>query len=454
MFKNKNKNKHLKNKIFITLGLILIVFTVMYSENISEYFKGQLNLTKTGQELFTTGGSGTMPTFKICQTKIGKCLTENTTTATIRFKLPNGEFLNQISLENATFGAYQLVVDADKQSTVKVAKRGSDTEVKLGAAQKPYDLGKDDAVYVKETTGINIEIPPLVMGQGFDVFNLGYPIKKSEDINILTYENESKDKTGEIFIAYPEFMEERMNGKKMARDIIEMADQINEKIAKQLNVKKAEYYLIVAPSAIAPDFYRTTYYTASGMAYPKIFDPANRNTTIKPKYGINLEKTFPDCAINKKFDKLKCYEQPKNLSYLEYLLTHEFGHIYQYDRTNVSSKIKGQSTAFLEAATEINTAFVTSAFGAQGKFLQSVRTKINCNSLDDDHETGFCIAAYFINDIDKDGVARLFNLDKTYDFGASKKVKKYCDTWFSVMQYITGKSLSDKKSEYSKSICR
>lgn len=450
MFENKN-NKNTQCKLLVALAVIVVLATAIFGRDISDRFKGQLNLSKTGEQLFTTGGSGSIPTFKVCDTKSGTCQTKETTDAIVRFKLPNGEFLNQISLENATFGNYQLVVEADKQNTVKVAKKGTDTEIKLGAAQKPYDLTKDDAVYVKDTTGINIKLPNSNLEKGYDIFNLGYPIKQSEDINILTYENRTQDNTGEIFIAYPEFMEKRVDGEKMAKDIIEMADRINEKIATQLKTPKAEYYLIITPSAIAPDFYRTTYYTASGMAYPRLFEGTK---AIKPKYGINLEKTFTACAIDKDYPAKKCYEDPKNMKYLEYLLTHEFGHIYQYNRTGTGEKLKGSSEAFLEAATEINTAFVISPMNPKEEFLKKVKAKEKCNAQPDNHNTGFCMAAYFIEQIDKDSIARLFTLDKTYDFTTNKKSKQYCETWFSIMQYVTGKNLNEKKADFQKNICQ
>jgi hypothetical protein len=449
----KQKQKKITRAILVgSVALVLII--AAYAANLSEYFKGQLNLHETGEKLFSTKlTAAELPTFKICETRLGKCLTDNTKEATIKFRLPNGSYIDQISLENAEFGAYQLVVDSDQAGAVKLAKKGSDQEVKLGAAKKPYQLSKDDAVYVKDSAGIKIQIPDLPAGQGFDIFNLEYPIKESKEINILTQETKSADGTGELFLAYPEFMESRVNGKKFSSDLMKMADEINGKIAKQLNTNKAEFYLIVTPSVIAPDFYRTTNYTASGMAYPKIFAPDSSGKKIKPKYGINLEKTFPECAKEKEFKDKKCYETPKDMAYLEYLLTHEFGHIYQYTVAKADEKLKGQNVAFLEAGTELNSTFLSAAFGAKAKFLQQVKEKTNCNKLQGDHETGFCIAAFFIDDIDKQATTRFFNFDKTYDFGPTKNSKKYCDTWFEIMEYVTGKNLSAKKPEYQKSIC-
>jgi len=440
------KNKKIVNKILVLTAIAIVTgLAVSSSGYISELFKGQLNLHLSGEKMFTTGGSSDLPVFKICAQK-GDCLTEGAKDVTIRFRLPNGEYINQISLEDGKFGNYQLVVDNNQSGSVMLAQRGTDKLIKLGSAQTT--VSEDDAIYVKNATGLQIEMPKPLIGKGFDIFNLGFPINESQDINILTFEEKTADGTGEIFLAYPEFMEKRIDGKKMAREMLKIADDVNSKLAVQLETQKTDFYIIVTPGLLAPDFYRSTYYTASGMAYPKILKPDGKTADVKPKYGINLEKTFSACAAEREFKDKKCWEDSKSLSYVNYLLAHELTHLYQFS-TGMDEKYTGDNEAFLEATAELSAIQLTTPqMGLKSKVAQRAATKTGCNKMQDNHATGFCMLANFANEIDSSTLKKLFKTDKSFNFGSNKKSQSYCETWSSIMEYATG-----KKTGLSKDVC-
>jgi hypothetical protein len=434
--------------LFIVLIVIFVFQVINFNE--SQFFMGQLNLTETGIKLFSVTKDDTgQVVFTTCKRNDSSCRKE----IKVSFQLDNGDKINQLSLENLIARDIdgrdvQLELVSDAAQSVKLAKSG-EADVK-GLSSGDFPIDPKDAVYVKGVSGITFKVPEE--GKGFDFFNLGYWINESTDVKIVTYERETADKTGQVFVAVPAFLTDRIGGGEIADFILKMADDINVKIAKTLGVDKISYYLVLTPAVLAPDFYRSTYYTASGMAYVKIFDP-DTNQELIPKYGINFEKGFPKCTKPGDYSKVRCFEDKDTQGKLQYLLSHELSHIYQYKKGNLGEKTIGSREAFWEAGAELNalSLYAGDAFKTQIKARSAATQK--CNALNDEHKIGLCIVVNFLDDIDVAKIKKFFFVDKSYDFGKDTGAAKYCDAWFGLMQEIIGNDLQSQRQNFDSNVC-
>jgi len=429
-----------KTILKLVFAAFLIAFTAVAVYFTGEYFKGQLFLAKEGLDLFPASDiKKPNPVFragdsKTCNKKI-----------TLQFQLDNKKYINQLSLEklivkDESGKVLPVSLESDPNKTVLLLKEGDKKGVNVNPG--PLKVGEKEAVYVKEATGYTF----LVCEGKYEFLNNGILFATGENDEeiytnqVITNELKSDDGKNKLLTALPDFYTERTGGKEFAEFIFKMAKEKSDKIAKRLNSEPAPWYIITASQYLIPDNVRAGKYTASGMAY-------NISGNIAPKYSLNFELIFKNCAAQGDFTKFKCWDNKATLDSLNYTLAHELSHIYEFGSKNNLTN----GTALLEGLAELNALTLDSPNldkAAWARFNSKYKQTDNCKSITDVYKQGGCFLQYFKDEITDSNFKNLFSLKKTYDFG-----KDVCGSWFAVMQEVTGKPLENMKETFKTKIC-